>query len=195
MAMPLKKSDRKYTWEDYKTWPAGERWEIIEGAPYCMSPAPSTTHQKIVLNIALKAGGFFEKHPCRLFIAPTDVALDEYNVVQPDIFVVCDLGKIKERNVEGAPDMVIEVLSPATRLKDKREKKLLYERFGVREYCLINPDEEIVERYHLAGSRYEAADIINWDESLTFNIFPELTVNLWEIFEKPLPSEEQQERK
>lgn len=132
MAMPLKKSDRKYTWEDYKTWPAGERWEIIEGMPYSLSPAP---------------------------------------------------------------DMVIEVLSPATRLKDKREKKLLYERFGVREYCLINPDEEIVERYHLAGSRYEAADIINWDEPLTFNIFPELTVNLWEIFEKPLSSEELQERK
>ena len=93
--------------------------------------------------------------------------------------------------MEGAPDMVIEVLSPATLLKDKREKKLLYERFGVREYCLINPDEEMVERYHLADSRYESADIINWDESLTFNIFPELTVNLWEIFEKPLPSEEQ----
>ncbi len=63
IAMPLIKSDRKYTWEDYKTWTAGERWEIIEGVPYCMSPAPSTTHQKIVLNIAVKAGGFFEKHP------------------------------------------------------------------------------------------------------------------------------------
>jgi Uma2 family endonuclease len=115
------------------------------------------------------------------------VVLDEDTVVQPDVFVVCDRDKITEENIQGTPDLVVEILSPATRIRDKREKKALYERFGVREYLIVSPDEELVERYRLVDRRYWSPDIFNWDETLTSFAFPELTLNLWEIFDKEAP--------
>jgi Uma2 family endonuclease len=182
------KLEPKFNYADYRTWPDDERWELIDGVPFAMTPAPRTRHQRISLKFSSRFDRFFEGKGCVPFDAPTDVVLDENTVVQPDVFVVCDRDKITEENIQGAPDLVVEILSPATRIRDKREKKALYERFGVREYLIVSPDEDLVERYRLVERRYWSPDIFNWDETLTSSAFPKLTLNLWEIFDKEAPA-------
>ena len=121
----------QFTYSDYLNWPDEERWEIIDGQAWNMSPAPSIRHQKIVGNIH---GTLFQakaKFPnCTLFTAPTDVVLDDINIVQPDVLVVCDSKIIGDKNIQGTPELIFEVLSPSTAAKDKREKMMLYEQFG-----------------------------------------------------------------
>jgi Uma2 family endonuclease len=153
-----------------------------------MSPAPKVKHQNIVSNfhITLKTNS---KNLCYTGISPTDVVFDEYNVVQPDVFVVCDKNKITEDNIKGAPDLIIEVTSPATILKDKREKKQLYEKFGVKEYIIVYPEEEIVERFYLKSNKYIASEVFNWDETIGIYVL-DFEINLWEIFEKSLEERE-----
>jgi len=182
------KLEPKFTYADYRTWPDDERWELFEGVPFAMTPAPGIRHQRISGNFFGELRNFFRGRGCVPFDAPTDVVLDDDTVVQPDVFVVCDRDKITEDNIQGAPDLVVEILSPSTRIRDKREKKALYERFGVREYLIVSPDEELVERYRLVERRYWSPDIFNWDETLTSSAFPELTLNLWEIFDKEAPA-------
>jgi len=176
------KQERRYSIEDYREWPDDEKWEIIHGVAYDMSPAPRIKHQNIVSNfhINLKT---HPKNPCYTGIAPTDVILDEYSVVQPDVFLVCDGEKITEDNVQGAPDLIVEVVSPGTEVKDRREKKRLYEKSGVKEYLIVFPEREYVEQYVLEAGKYGAPEIFNWDEVLKLRIFPN-EIKLAEIFEK-----------
>jgi len=117
-------------------------------------------------------------------MAPLDIVLDDSNVVEPDMFVVCDLDKITEKNIQGAPDLVIEVLSPSNSIKDRRNKKWLYERHGVREFIIISPLDETAERFWLEDGRYGLSDLFAWDESFPSNLFPELLFDLRVIFEK-----------
>ncbi|MBN2326514.1 MAG: Uma2 family endonuclease, partial [Candidatus Omnitrophica bacterium] len=100
--MPLPKSREKYTVHDYMTWPDEERWEIIDGVAYDMSPAPNILHQTISVNLILIIGNALHGKTCRGFTARTDVVLSEHDVVQPDVFVVCDPNKITEKNIQGA---------------------------------------------------------------------------------------------
>ncbi len=186
-----KREKRRYSYSDYKNWSDDERWEIIDGVAYNMSPAPKVKHQKISRNITWAIGKNTSKlKECEFFEAPTDVVLDEFNVVQPDIFVVCDKSKVTEDNIKGAPDLVIEIVSKSTEVKDKREKLFLYEKHGVKEYIIVFPEREYVERYVLQNGRYMAPEIFNWDESLKLKTF-DIEINLWEIFEKELPNEEE----
>jgi len=172
----------KYTYKDYLAWADDERWEIIDGEAYNMTPAPKVKHQNIVSNFHIKLKTNPD-NPCFTGIAPTDVVFDEYNVVQPDVFVVCDKSKITKENIKGAPDLIIEVTSPSTSLKDKREKKNLYEKFGVKEYLIVYPEDELVERFIIKDDRYGAPDIFNWDETVKIESLG-LDVHLWEIFKK-----------
>lgn len=136
--MPLAlETHRKFTYRDYLTRPDEERWELIDGKPYDMTPALTTTHQIPVGNVFRILSVETRDRSCRCSVAPTDVVLSETDVVQPDVFVVCDPRKITEAHVYGAPDLVTEVVSPSTGLKDRREKKDLYEKYGVREYLLV----------------------------------------------------------
>jgi Uma2 family endonuclease len=132
-SLPRHKSDAPWSWQDYLSWPDEERWEIIDGTAYAMSPSPSTKHQKIAGRMFSRLEQQLSGKPCQPFIAPTDVKLSEQDVVQPDIFVVCDPARITPSHIEGAPEVVIEVLSPATSSRDLREKKALYEKTGVLE--------------------------------------------------------------
>lgn len=179
------KRDKTYTYKDYLTWPENERWEIIDGIAYNMTPAPRIRHQTITSNIHIKLKTHPHNH-CYTGIAPTDVVFDEHNVVQPDVFVVCDKNKITADNIQGAPDLVAEVLSEGTEVKDRREKKSLYERFGVKEYILLVPEREYAERYLLLEGKYGSPEIFNWDEILKLSVF-DFEINLWEIFEKEKP--------
>lgn len=188
----VKSISQKYTYQDYLDWPNDERWEIIEGVAYNMTPAPRVRHQRISRNIEviLVSEIRSKKKECELFDAPTDVVFDQYNVVQPDVFVICDNSKITEDNIQGAPDLIIEVTSPSTSIKDKREKKQLYERFGVKEYIIIHPEDELVERFNLEHEKYSAPEVFNWDETMKIESLG-LDVNLWDIFEKQREEKEE----
>jgi Uma2 family endonuclease len=184
MGAPARQLDVRYTYSDYLTWDDGKRWEIINGEVWDMSPAPTLKHQNISRNIFYRFIRHFEGKECIPYDAPTDVVLDEDNVVQPDLLVVCDRSKLTDACVRGTPELIVEILSPSTGLKDRREKKALYERFGVREFILIDPANEIVERYTLRDGRYGSPDVFGWNESMSLTLFPELELNLWEIFDK-----------
>lgn len=142
--------DKKYTYSDYLTWDDNTRYELIDGVPYMMS-APSPTHQRISVELATQLRTYLRGKRCEVFPAPFDVRLnaDQENntVVQPDISVICDPNKIDERGCKGAPDMVIEILSPSTALYDQNTKFDKYLEAGVKEYWLVSPDERKVHVY------------------------------------------------
>jgi Uma2 family endonuclease len=175
---------KRFTYAEYVTWDEDQRWELIDGVPYNMTPAPRTQHQSILGNLAAALNAYLKGKQCRYFVAPTDVVFDDFNVVQPDLLVVCDRSKITENNIKGAPDLVVEILSPSTSRKDRREKKALYERFGVREYILVDPANEVIERYALTDGKYGSEEVFGWDETMALLLFPELVLNWWEIFDK-----------
>lgn len=165
--MPTAAKNQKLSYADYLTWPTDERLEIIEGKPYDMTPAPSFRHQRVVGNLYHLLRGAIDERRYIAGVAPTDVVLSDHDVVQPDVFVVCDGRKITDQNVRGAPDLVAEVLSPATTRKDRWEKKALYEKAGVLEYLLVDPDGLYVERY-LAGpdGRFDGGEVFAPDQLL-----------------------------
>ena len=141
-----------YTYKDYAEWEIDERYELIDGIVYMMS-APSPIHQIIILEMAVQLSAFIEGSPCRVYISPFDVRLNpdsgDDTVVQPDIFIVCDRTKIDAKGCNGAPDMIIEVLSPSSEKMDKDIKLKKYQDAGVCEYWLIEPDGETVLVYNL----------------------------------------------
>jgi Uma2 family endonuclease len=168
--MPLssRQSDgRRFSYADYRTWPDSERWELIDGVAYAMSPAPSRLHQDVVLGIGAQAFVFLKDHRCRAYVAPFDVRLPEGDaaddrietVVQPDIVVVCNPDKLDEAGCRGAPDWIVEVLSPSTALKDQTAKRDLYERHGVREYWLVHPTDRVLIGYRLEQGAYDKPSI------------------------------------
>ena len=129
MALPAPKYEDTYTYADYLTWPEGERWELIEGVPYNMSPAPFRKHQGVVMELSRQIANFLNDKSCEVYSVPFDVRLlpdisqedatrvdddDLTTVVQPDISIICDSEKLDERGCLGAPDVIIEVLSPST---------------------------------------------------------------------------------
>ena len=187
------REDRRYTYADYCTWDDGERWEIIDGVPYkmfsdpvMMSPAPKARHQSIILEIAGQLRNFLKGKPCKAFIAPFDVRLDakddDDTVVQPDISVVCDRSKIDDKGCNGAPDMVVEVLSPSSARHDKLVKFNAYQRAGVREYWIVDPDSKTVAVYLLEGGRFIAAAYGDTD-TVPVSVLAGCEINLGEVFE------------
>jgi len=147
MGNPVLSPKERFTYRHYRTWPDSERWELIDGLAWAMSPAPIRYHQRIAARFHTKLDVFLEGKSCRAYIAPFDVLLphgdepdDEVDcVVQPDVVVYCDRSKLTRAGARGAPDLVLEVLSPSTSKKDQREKFNLYERAGVREYWVADP--------------------------------------------------------
>ena len=154
----------KFTLDDWRKWPEGERWELINGEAWNMSPAPRREHQRIVVQLTYALGRFLEGKPCEVYVAPTDVFLAETTerekaedtVVQPDILVVCDPAKLVDEGIRGAPDFIVEVLSPATAAKDLEDKKALYEKHGVREYWIVRSDGSVFV-WVLEAARYRPA--------------------------------------
>ena len=148
MSSPVKTVDvnRRYTYADYLTWPEGERWELIDGVPYAMSPAPSVRHQEILGDLNEVFRNYFRGKSCKVFFSPIDVRLqnevranESYNVVQPDLLVVCDPKKIGDKAILGAPDLVVEVLSPSNPEHDLFRKRDLYAKAGVPQYWIVDP--------------------------------------------------------
>jgi Uma2 family endonuclease len=159
MTNTAQKNSELFSWNDYKDWPEDERWQIIDGQAYCMAAAPNIRHQKITGNFYRILGNALAGKPYVPFIAPTDVVFDDYNIVQPDVFVVCDKNKIADANIQGVPDLVIEVTSPSNSFIDKKQKLELYERCGVPEYLVVDPVGDLVERFRLVDGNYGRAEV------------------------------------
>lgn len=179
-----------YTYGDYAKWPDEERWELIDGVPYNMSPAPSCIHQKILGELHKQIAVYLTGKTCEVYIAPFDVRLpkgqenDEQidTVVQPDL-VVCDRAKLDERGCKGAPDLVAEVLSPQTAGKDMKIKLALYERVGVKEYWLVDPNNKTVQVYQMETSgRYGRPGIYTGADQVKVGLFTDLVIDLAMVF-------------
>jgi Uma2 family endonuclease len=153
--------DGTWTYKDYKNWELmpDERYEIINGVAYAMS-APNTEHQLIASTLNAEFYNFLKGRKCKAIPAPFDVRLfykedeSDTTVVQPDLVVVCDPEKLGKEGCRGAPDLVIEILSPSNTAIEMHRKLNSYREAGVPEIWIVDPEEKQVEVYHLSGGRY-----------------------------------------
>lgn len=191
MKSPKEKGKGPYSYADYLSWREDERWEIIEGEAYDMTPAPGVVHQEISMNLSVLLGMFFRERECRVFASPFDVRLphektdDEriFTIVQPDLIVVCDPEKLEERGCLGTPDLVIEIISPSTASKDHVRKRRLYESHGVKEFWLVHPTDRIVMIYRLENDGvYGRPDVFADDDKFEVPLFPGLEIDLTKVF-------------
>jgi Uma2 family endonuclease len=184
-----------YTYGDYLRWTDEGRWELIDGVVYDMSAAPAIDHQRLIVELVASIHTFLSDRECEVFVAPFDVRLphaDEADeaitdVVQPDIAVVCDPEKLDKRGCRGAPDWIIEILSPSTAAKDHIEKLALYERSGVKEYWVVYPAYGIID-VHLLGDdgRYEKPKSYAEKDKIEPATLPGLILELKTIFKSVL---------
>ena len=183
---------RRFSWDDYRAWDDGQRWELIGGESYCMSPAPSVRHQMVVGRLFGQLLQHFEGRPCEPLVSPVDVKLSEEDVVQPDIVVICDPSKNLGSHIGGPPDLAVEVLSPSSQRHDRVRKLRLYAASGVREYWLVQPYPAVIEVLELMGTDYRVAGAYTDTETLHSPTFPELALDLSAVFTTlPIPAEEQ----
>ena len=185
-AIPQEK--RAFTYADYKGWELkeGERFELIYGEAYAMA-SPSLRHQAIQIELSTQFHTFLRGKPCKAYSAPCDVRLfyeeDESDdtVVQPDIMVICDKNKLGPEGCRGAPDLVIEILSPSNTAIEMERKLKLYQEAGVKEYWIVDPENNGLTVY-----RFEEGAILTYtlkkDSSVTVGIFPDLNINLKQVF-------------
>ncbi|MDT0498798.1 Uma2 family endonuclease [Algiphilus sp. W345] len=187
MGTPIRKDDRHYTYADYLKFPEDERWEIIDGVAYGMSPSPSDAHQSLSAEILAQVHAQLRGKQCHVRAAPFDVRFNSADtsdsIVQPDLLVVCDRSKITPAGLIGTPDWVVEILSPSTASTDQITKRALYERYGVPEYWLVHPVDRILTIYRLdAGARYGAADIRELGGQTEVAAVPGLEID-WDLWE------------
>lgn len=166
MSLPQPKHSG-YTLDDWKSWEG--RWELIDGVAYDMTPAPSFEHQRISTKLVVAIAQALEEAmhksgggDCEVLAAPLDVFLPS-GVVQPDLVVVCDPAKKSPRGVEGAPDLVVEILSPSTASKDLTRKRWAYEEAGVPEYLIVDPEDQVGLLLRLdTAKRFQEVARIEW---------------------------------
>lgn len=189
MGLALKSDVERYTYDDYLQWPENERWELIEGIAYDMTPAPSPKHQEILGELHRQISTYLLDRTCKVYMAPFDVRLpgaDEKEiktVLQPDISIICEPAKIDEKGCLGSPDLVIEIVSPTTVQKDMKEKFFTYERFGIKEYWIIHPLDQILMVFkRLPNGKYGRPEIYSPGDKVNVGILPGLTIDLAMVF-------------
>ena len=186
MALPAKKG--QYTFADCLTWGEDERIELINGEAFMMAP-PSSRHQRIVMGLSGQLYAYLRGKSCEVFPAPFAVRLFEQDgdspedvgtMVEPDISVIRDKSKVDEHGCKGAPDLVIEVLSPSTARRDRFTKFKLYQQAGVREYWIVDPDIQAVQVHTLEDGRYHAAQLFN--SAVKVGVLEDCVIDLKEVF-------------
>jgi len=188
------KDTQHHCYGDYLAWPDGMRYELINGNAYAMSPAPDLAHQDVAGEIYLQARLALKGKSCRAFIAPVDVRLPKQNeadesidtVVQPDVLVVCDSSKLDRRGVRGAPDWIVEVLSPSTAGHDQIRKRNLYERHGVKEYWLVHPIDRVLTVYRLIDGEYGKPELYELNGETQVGVLPDIVIR-WDELAARLP--------
>jgi len=192
LTLDLKK---RYTYADYLTWLDDVRRELINGFINIMSPAPRTKHADVSFNISGNLWAILKKKKgkCKVYHAPFDVRLPKRGeiaddkidtVVQPDICVVCNLSKIDERGCCGAPDLIVEIISPSSGKRDLNEKFVLYEESGVKEYWVVYPDSKAITVFLLQDNGiYDAGTVYEWKGKIPVHLFDNYLIDLDDIFE------------
>ena len=180
--MPLPKDI--CTADDYWNLPEGVRAELIDGEFWDLA-APSRKHQEIVIEVSTRLKRFIEEHggPCKVYPAPFAVNLfaDDSTFVEPDVLVVCDRDKLSDRGCEGAPDLVVEVVSPSNPDMDYVSKLSLYREAGVREYWICDPQQERTVVYRFGEGEEFAMEVFPYAQAARSTIFPGFEVNLAEV--------------
>jgi len=190
--MPIPAENGKFTYKDYLNWPENERWELIYGEAWDMSPAPNRKHQKIAGKLFFQIEDYLKDKEFDVYIAPFDIRLPERKedddketdtVVQPDILVVCDKSKLDDAGCKGAPDWVIEILSPSTAVKDLNNKYNLYEEKGVKEYWIVDPSNNYLTIYLLdISGKFFRSGVFSPDSKVQSTVLPNLTIDLNPVF-------------
>lgn len=181
---------KEYTYSDYLLWQFTERVELIKGFIKKMSPAPSRLHQDISLNLTIQLSSFFKERFCSLYIAPFDVRLpvpknkSNTTVVQPDLCIICDEQKLDDKGCNGAPDLIVEILSPNNSKYDVDTKFRLYEESGVKEYWMVEPTEKIVLVYTLQNEKYIGLKPFTIGEVIESPLFPDMKIAVLDVFNK-----------
>lgn len=181
--------NKTYSYADYLLWRFKERVELIKGKILKMSPAPSRKHQEISRNINRVLDQYFYGQKCKLYYAPFDVRIprqssddkEVFTVVQPDLCVVCDESKLDDKGCIGAPDLIVEILSPGNSKREMKDKFELYQESDVREYWIVDPNQESVLIYILKNGEYIGLKPVVDDVAISY-IFPDLTVHTNDIF-------------
>lgn len=194
MGEPARRLDGKYTYADYKNWSNDERWEIIAGEAWDMSPAPSRKHQWLVMELGTRFNYFLRNRKCQIYPAPFDVFFpDEENeledsintIVQPDLTLICDKNKLIDKGCFGAPDLVVEILSPYTSKKDLDEKFHLYEKSGVKEYWVVDPGSSSIQVFTLDENlRYKDGKVFVHEGELKTKLLEGFSIDLHDLFSK-----------
>ena len=185
---------KKYTYADYLTWQFQERVELLRGRIFKMSPSPNTKHQRISREIFLEIGFFLRKKSCEVFSAPFDVRLPlppkkikkgkTDTVVQPDITIVCDKSKLDKQGCNGAPDLVVEILSPGNTKKEMKNKLEVYQYAEIPEYWVVHPTEEYVIVYTLNDKKKYIGSTPYTDEDIVKSkVLKGFELNLSDVFE------------
>lgn len=181
-----------YSYAHYLTWLFDDRVELIEGQIFKMRPAPAPYHQQISVHLASFLFNFLKGKPCKVYTAPFDVRFpkeskadkDIYTVLQPDICVICDPSKIDNRGCIGAPDIVVEILSPGNNKTELLHKYNVYEEFGVKEYWVLSPAEKTFLKYTLdEGGKYQPSKLFTLSEKVYSEVLPGFELDLDEVFE------------
>ena len=179
-----RKDEQRYTYSDYLEWDDDQRWELIDGVPFLMS-APSRQHQKISVNLTGLLYNYLKGKTCELYAAPFDVRLNadtlDNTVVQPDVLVICDSEKLDDAGCKGAPDFIVEILSPSTSSRDRHLKFDLYRKVGVREYWVVEPDENIVSVHILTNEDY-ITRIYGETDAAPISVLDNRKIDLAEVF-------------
>lgn len=174
--------EKIYTSEDYWNLPDGERAELIDGKLYAMAP-PSRIHQELVSQFTKAIGNYIDQHNgnCKVYPAPFAVNLNanDETYVEPDISVICDKNKLDDRGCKGAPDLVIEVVSPSSRKMDYRTKMTLYADAGVREYWIVDPEKERTTVYLYEEDA--APTIIPFNQPVPVGIYTDLEITISDL--------------
>jgi Uma2 family endonuclease len=182
-----------YSYADYLKWQLSEYVELIRGKIFKMA-APTSTHQRISMRMSNRIGPFLFQTSCEVFAAPFDVRLPRlseknnkeiFTVVQPDICVICDKNKIDIKGCIGAPDLIIEIVSPGNSKKEMKDKYSIYEEAGVKEYWIIHPEEKSVLRFILNETgKYIGLQPLTDDDIITSPILKGLEIQLSDIFKE-----------
>lgn len=177
---------RRITYEEYRNLPGEDRYELVEGE-LLLTPAPSNRHQRILSKLLRRLGNFLEEQRLAPIVpAPLDVILDDYTVLQPDlVYVSQERSAIVDPDggTHGAPDLVVEILSPSTAKRDLTVKRQLYGQYGVREYWIVDPKERSIEVLTQQGEGLETWQRFSAPDSLTSPLFPAFRLALAEVFE------------
>ena len=181
--------EKKYTYADLLCWDGKTRYELYCGRPVALA-SPSDVHQEICGELFAQFHANIKEKSCRTYFAPFDVRLFENGgdapehvdtVVQPDLMVVCDRSKIDSRGIHGAPDLVVEVISPSTARNDKLLKFNLYRIAGVKEYWIVDPSDRTVQTFVLKDGQY-VAEVFAESDTVTPHIFPDCRIELKSVF-------------